>query len=146
MQLSHLPRKCHISSVEKFVASGGGRLLLKVAIMVETHAHFVKRLTTLGQKHAKMTRGYSMKVNKDGLLTAKPKRARRSLPIRGLFLVVFGFFALKAFMLASVGPVTYNERLAKLESGTVVERAGAKAMSIDPITATFATIAGPVLR
>lgn len=114
--------------------------------MVETHDHFIKRLTKLGRKHQKMTHGYSMTLSRDGLLVAKPKRARRGFPFKGLVLLILGFFGLKAFMLAAVGPVTYNERLAKLESGTVVEQAGAKAMSIDPITATIATIAGPVLR
>ena len=117
-----------------------------MAATVETHDHFVNRLTQLGRKHEKMTRGYSTKVGKDGLITVTTKRSRRGFPIKGLFLLVLGFFAFKAFMLASVGPVTYNERLAKLENGTIIEQAGAKVLGIDPVTEAIASVAGPVLR
>ncbi len=113
---------------------------------VETHDNFEKRLSSLGRKHAKMTRGYSTKVGKDGLITVSTKRARRGFPIKGMILTIIGFFAFKAFMLASVGPVTYNERLAKLEGGSVIEQVGAKILGIDPITDAIAGIAGPVLR
>lgn len=113
---------------------------------VETYDHFTKRLNTLGRKHAKMTRGYSTKVGKDGLITVVTKRQRRGFPIKGLIVAVIGFFAFKAFMLAAVGPVTYNERLAKLEKGTVIEQAGAKVLGIDPVTNMLASVTGPVLR
>lgn len=113
---------------------------------VENHDHFRKRLKHLGRKHEKMTRGYYMKVGKDGLITVSTKRTRRSFPFFGLLLLIIGFFAFKAFMLASVGPVTYNERLATLEGGTVIEQAGAKVLSIDPVTDALATMIGPVLR
>jgi len=114
--------------------------------MVETHDHFTKRLNLLGRKHAKMTHGYSTKVDKNGLITVKPKAKRRGFPIKGLFLLVFGFFAFKAFMLVSYGPVTYTERLAKLENGTVIEAMGAKVLGLDPVTAMLADFAGPYLR
>jgi hypothetical protein len=114
--------------------------------MVETKENFVKRLNGLGRKHAKMTRGYTTKVGRDGLLTVKPRRARNGFPIMGLLLLVGGFFAFKAVMLAAVGPVTYNERLAKLQRGTVIEQAGAKVLGIDPVTRALADFAGPVIR
>tara|TARA_R110000787_G_scaffold26569_6_gene74231 strand:+ start:300 stop:644 length:345 start_codon:yes stop_codon:yes gene_type:complete len=114
--------------------------------MVETHDHFNKRLNTLGRKHADMTHGYTTKIGKDGLITVKPKKKRQGFPIKGLFLVVLGFFAFKAFMLASFGPVTYNERLSKLENGSVVEMIGAKILGIDPLTAMMADYAGPYMR
>ena len=113
---------------------------------VETYDHFTKRLNTLGRKHAKMTRGYSTKVGKDGLITVVTKRPRRGLPIKGLILAVIGFFAFKAFMLAAVGPVTYTERLTTLENGTAIEQGGAKILGIDPVTSMLATFAGPILR
>lgn len=120
--------------------------MLREFTMVETHDHFVKRLNVLGRKHASMTKGYSTKVGKDGLITVQPKRARRGFPIKGLVLMVFGFFAFKAFMLAAVGPITYNERLATLEKGTVIEQAGARVLGIDPVTESLAAMAGPVMR
>lgn len=114
---------------------------------VETHDHFVKRLKMLGRKHAKMTNGYVTKVGRDGLISVTPKRARRrGFPIKLVALMLLGFFGFKAFMLAALGPVTYNDRLSKLEGGTVVEQAGATALYIDPITAALADFAGPLLR
>ena len=113
---------------------------------VETHDHFVNRLSNLGRKHQQMTRGYATKVGKDGLITVTPRRARRGFPFKGLVMLIIGFFAFKAFMLAAVGPVTYNERLAKLENGTVIEQAGAKVLGIDPVTNGLAAMVGPVLR
>lgn len=114
--------------------------------MVETHENFVKRVNVLGRKHAKMTRGYATKVGRDGLITVKPRRRRGSIPVKGILMFAFCFFGFKAFMLAAVGPVTYNERLSKLENGSVIEQYGAKALAIDPVTGALADIAGPVLR
>ncbi|MGC1496799.1 MAG: hypothetical protein WA790_13395 [Sulfitobacter sp.] len=114
--------------------------------MVETHDHFIKRLNVLGRKHEQMTHGYVTKVGKDGLITVKPKAKRRGFPLKGLVLLVLGFFAFKAFILVSFGPVTYEERLSKLENGTVIEMAGAKVLGIDPITAVMAEYAGSILR
>ena len=114
--------------------------------MVETKEHFVRRLNTLGRKHAQMTRGYTTKVGRDGLLTVKPRRKRGGFPVMGLLLLVGGFFVFKAFMLAAVGPVTYNERLAKLENGTAIEQVGASVLGIDPVTRALADFAGPVVR
>lgn len=114
--------------------------------MVETHDHFVARLSNLGKKHARMTHGYVTKVGRDGLITVIPKRRRRSFPFKLLMMFALGFLGLKAFMVASVGPVTYNERLAKLESGSVIEQAGAKVLAIDPVTEKLSTMTGPILR
>jgi hypothetical protein len=114
--------------------------------MVETHDHFNKRLGLLGRKHEEMTHGYTTKIGKNGLILVKPKTKRRGFPIKGLILVALGFFAFKAFMLASVGPLTYTERLSKLENGSVVEAVGAKLLGIDPLTAVIADYAGSFLR
>lgn len=115
---------------------------------VENHDHFVNRLTTLGRKHEKMTHGYTTKVGKDGLIVVKPKRrsARGGGAFKFLAIAVIGLIGFKAFALMAVGPVTYNERLAKLEGGTVIEQVGAKALAIDPVTEVIAGSVGPSLR
>jgi len=114
--------------------------------MVETHAHFAKRLNTLGRKHARMTKGYSTKIDRNGIIVATPKRRSVSFPFKGLALLVLGFFAFKAFMLASVGPITYNERLSRLQNGTQIEQAGAFVLGLDPVTVAMADFVGPVMR
>ncbi|MGJ8544498.1 MAG: hypothetical protein ACSHWZ_03565 [Sulfitobacter sp.] len=113
---------------------------------VQTHDNFVQRLTTLGRKHSKMTNGYTTKVGRDGLITVKPKRAKRGFPLRGLLLSVAGFFVFKAFMLAASGPATYEERLATLQNGSQVEALGAAVLAVDPVTQAIAEKMGPLLR
>ena len=117
--------------------------------MVETKEHFSKRLQNLGRKHAKLSRGYTVRVGKDGLLVATPKR-RQLLPGTGalklVMLMLIGFLSFKSLAVAAYGPVTYNERLASLESGTVIERVGAKALRIDPVTEAVAETVGPMIR
>ena len=117
--------------------------------MVETRNDFAARLGKLGKKHEKMTHGYTTRVGKDGLLIVTPKK-RNIIPggtgVKLLLLIGVGFIAFKAFTLAAVGPVTYNERLSKLENGSVIEQAGAKALAIDPVTEALAGSVGPVLR
>ncbi|MGB3243812.1 MAG: hypothetical protein WBB25_04720 [Sulfitobacter sp.] len=114
--------------------------------MVETKAQFINRLNKHGLKRAKQGRGFSTMIGRDGLITVKLKRSRGRLPVMGIFMLAAGFIGFKAFMLAAVGPVTYNERLAKLDAGTKIEKVGAKVMAIDPMTAALADFAGPVIR
>lgn len=116
--------------------------------MVETEIHFQKRLSTLGRKHAAMAKGYDMQMRRDGLVVVKAKRGgiRRFFPIKGLAFLILGFFLFKAFMLASLGEVTYNERVAKLNQGTALEQAGAQVMQIDNATAFLAGFMAPIIR
>jgi len=113
--------------------------------MVETQVDFRKRLGALDRKHAGLANGYTTKVRNDGLIVVKPKRGRRSRVsvLRGLFVIAFGFVAFKAFMLASMGEITYNERVAKLNQGTVIEQGGAWVMQIDPATTFVAGFIDP---
>ena len=117
--------------------------------MVETHDHFIERLSALGHKHAQLSRGYTTRVGKDGLLVATPKR-RQFLPGAGVLkivmLMLIGFLSFKSFAVAAYGPVTYNERLQKLENGTVIEQIGAKALAIDPVTDAVAQTVAPMMR
>jgi hypothetical protein len=114
--------------------------------MVENQSHFHQRLTTLGRKHAAMSHGYDMQMRRDGLIVVSTKRAsaRRFFPLRGVLLLAFGFFVFKAFMLSSLGVVTYNERVAKLAQGSVIEQAGGWVMQIDPATAFMAGFLEPI--
>jgi hypothetical protein len=115
--------------------------------MVETHGHFVKRLTTLGRKHQQMTYGYTTKVGKDGLIVVRPKRkARNASGLKFVILALGMFFCLKVLMLASEGPITYAERLSDLQNGTIAEQVGAFVMGIDPLTQAAADYVTPTVR
>ncbi|GAB5437209.1 hypothetical protein [Falsiruegeria mediterranea] len=114
--------------------------------MVEDHLHFNRRVSKLTRKHQAMSRGYTHRLRSDGLIEVKPRRARPGVSLRALALFVFGFLAFKGFLLANLGPAGYEDRLARLSEGTVVEQGGAALMAVDPVSEFIASKIGPVLR
>lgn len=114
--------------------------------MGNSQTDFNRRLSVLGRKHAAMSQGYSTTTRADGLIVVKPKRAAsRGFPIKGLLALVLGFFVFKAIMLSSLGEITYNERVAKLDQGGALEQGGAWVMQIDPATAFLAGFIEPFI-
>lgn len=95
---------------------------------------FDKRLKRIEKNKARMREGYVGQVSKDGLIVFRPKRRRTVFSVRGLALVVLGFVAFKALIMAHLGPNTYQSRIDTLSDGTVVEQAGAFLMQPDPAT------------
>jgi hypothetical protein len=115
--------------------------------MVFTKQDFNERVNGVEQKQSKLLRrGYTTRVDRNGIIIAKPKPRRFHFPVRGLLLLVVGFVCFKAFMLAANGPDTYQDRLATLQSGNAVEVLGARVLSVDPATQLIADKLGPLLR
>jgi len=114
--------------------------------MIKKQLQFEERLQQLARKHRAMSRGYVTRMQPDGLIIARPKRQpiQISFPVFIFFLAAFIGF--KAFLFVGVGPLTYEDRLAHLQLGTMVEKAGAYAMQADPLTVYEATQIGPSLR
>ena len=114
--------------------------------MRNSHADFDDRLSTLDRKHAAMNYGFSTVLRSDGLIVVQPKRKlTRGFPLKGLLTLGLGFFLFKALLLASLSEVTYNERLEKLNHGSVVEKGGAWVMQIDPVTRLIAGYVEPLI-
>lgn len=114
--------------------------------MVQQQIQFDERLRLLARKHSAMSRGYVTRMQPDGLIVAKPRRRSRRVSGRAVFLFLAAFVGFKAFLVANLGPQTYDDRLARLEAGTMVEQAGAFVMQADPLTMYFAQMIGPILR
>ncbi|MEQ6248662.1 hypothetical protein ABMC89_07220 [Sulfitobacter sp. HNIBRBA3233] len=115
--------------------------------MVETKEHFIARLNTVGDRHSKMVRrGYTTRVDRNGVIFAQPKKMRLRLPVKGAFLLVLAFFVFKAFILSANGPDAYKDRLSTLEAGNFVEVLGARVLAIDPATEFLANQMGPLFR
>ncbi|WP_261385609.1 hypothetical protein [Tateyamaria omphalii] len=94
-----------------------------------------------------MSNGYTTKMRGDGLIVVKPKRRmRRGFPLKGLLALVAGFFVFKALMFASLGDITYNERVAKLQQGAQLEQLGSKLMQADPATQFIAGFIDPFVE
>jgi hypothetical protein len=115
--------------------------------MVYTKEDFQSRLSGVDRKHSKLLRrGFTTRVDKNGVIIAKPKSRRLRFPLKGIVMMVLGFLCLKALMLSANGPAAYQERLATLEKGNVVEVAGARVLSVDPATQFIADQMGPLFR
>ncbi|MCF6234540.1 MAG: hypothetical protein L3J36_15805 [Rhodobacteraceae bacterium] len=114
--------------------------------MTNHQLQFEKRLTLLARKHNAMSRGYVMHMRPDGLIIARPKRQSSRLPRKAVILFLLAFFGFKAFLVANLGPQTYDDRVARLQAGTIVEQGGAFVMQADPLTLYLARQIGPILR
>jgi len=114
--------------------------------MVRNQIQFSERLRLLARKHNAMSQGYVTRMQPDGLIVARPKRRPLRISGRSVFLFLAAFIAFKAFLVANLGPQTYDDRLARLEAGTFVEKAGAFVMQADPLTMYAAQQIGPILR
>ena len=99
------------------------------------YARFSKRVRAIEQRHQRLSSGYVRLEERDGLLVPVERvRLHRGLPLRGLTLALSGFLVFKGFLLAYLGPVTYLDRVAILDQGSVVEKFGAWLMGVDPIS------------
>ena len=107
---------------------------------------FEDRMRRLGKVHSRMyANGIVRKVGKDGLISAHPRRRMPRFPLKGFAILVGAAFLYKATLLAWLGDTVYQERVATLAGGSVVEQAGAWLMQVDGATSWLAGVIGPVL-
>ncbi|WP_294614647.1 hypothetical protein [Roseovarius sp.] len=114
--------------------------------MSDAFQGFDTRLKAIDEKRARMGRGYVGRVGKDGLIVFRPKRRKGGFPLRGVVYLAAGFIFFKAVIIAHVGASLYQERLAQLAEGSVVEQAGAAVMQPDAVSAMLAGKLRPFLR
>lgn len=113
--------------------------------MANSFASFDKRLGKINRKNRKLARGYRNTLVANGTIQPQPV-PHVYVPVKGILLLIAGCFVFKAFMFASVGPVSYGDRVDLLAQGTQVERVGAWLMQVDPVTGFLAEKMGPLLR
>ncbi len=100
---------------------------------------FDQRLRRLTRKHRRMAdAGIVHRMGPDGLVLPYPRRRMPAFPLRGVAILLAAAFLFKAFLFASLGPITYEERVARLQAGSVVEQGGAWVMQADPATVWIA--------
>lgn len=97
------------------------------------------RLARIEARRRKLAHGAVYSVNHDGLIIAKPRRRRRvRIRLRTIFLIISAVILFKAVVYASIGQVSYNDRVALLAQGTLAERVAAWFMSADGATVWLA--------
>lgn len=114
--------------------------------MTDAFQGFDTRLKSIKRKRLRLERGYVSKVGKDGLIVFRPKRHRPSVPLRGVVYLVLGFVFFKSVILAHLGGAVYEDRLAQLSNGNLIEQAGAVVMQPDPLSTMLAGKIRPALR
>ncbi len=111
------------------------------------HVHlFRSRLKRLNGKYEAMSRGYEARMQPDGLIVLKPRRASSRITILPILLLIIAFTLFKSFLFVSLGEQNYDERVTRLEAGTKVEQVGAFVMQSDPVTQMVADKISPALR
>lgn len=110
-------------------------------------AEFDKRVRRVVKSHDRMRRnGVVHRIGKDGLIVSRPRMARPRFPLRGVLIVVLLGFAFKGLLWAQIGSEGFNERVAELRQGSVIERGGAWLMQEDAVTVWIGQQARPYLR
>jgi hypothetical protein len=107
---------------------------------------FEKRLNRIGRTHRQMANGFTPIIGPDGLIAIRPRRRRPQFPVRGVLILALGFLTFKAIMLAHFGMDGYVERVSALNSGTVLEQAGAWVMQPDQATVWIAGHLNSIIR
>ncbi len=106
--------------------------------MAGMHDEFDDRLRRIATHRSQMKRGYSLRVDRDGLIVARPRMVRRFLPVRGMVMLLVGFVGFKALLVAYLGEETYRDRVQNLKDGATVEQVGAWFMQADPVSSQLA--------
>ena len=106
--------------------------------MPEAHVPFDKRLKRIVRRHERMANGVVHSINADGLIVARPRIYKPRFPLKGLLMLVAVGFLFKGFLFAYLGADTYMGRVAALQEGAAMERAGAWIMQTDPATTFIA--------
>ncbi|MDQ2093721.1 hypothetical protein [Rhodalgimonas zhirmunskyi] len=107
---------------------------------------FDKRVRRVARKHQRMANGFTPVVQRDGLISVRPRRVAPRVPIKGLFLLIAGFVLFKAVAIANVSLPTYEERLDMLRAGTVFEQAGAFLLQPDQLSVALGAQLAPLLN
>lgn len=101
---------------------------------------FDKRLSKIVRNHQRMSHGVAHVVGNDGLITARPRVYNPKFPVRGLLLLIGTAFLFKSYIFATLGAADYENRVASLSSGTLIEQAGAWIMQADTVTVALAAM------
>jgi hypothetical protein len=129
-----------------FAVIRGGGLVNRIAEAAMSQSTFDDRIARVQQRRRRLAAGATLRVGRDGLVTAHPRRAvLPRFPLRGILMTLAGFVVFKAVLLVQLGAATYEARLESLAAGTAIERAGAWVLQIDPATAALAELATGLL-
>lgn len=108
--------------------------------MEDALSRFDRRCQTVRTRHVRMASGYRTRLRPDGMIEQVPHNRIRSrhAPWAALLALVAGLFGMKLLLVTWLGAETFEAKRATLQAGSPIERAGAAALRIDPVTAAVA--------
>jgi hypothetical protein len=111
---------------------------VKEKTMAAIEMSFSDRLVRLSRKHRRMENaGVRAVMGDDGLVRPVPRLALPPFPWASLVILFAIAMAFKGWMYAELGATEYESRLGVMESGDVLDQAGAWIMASDPVTRTI---------
>ncbi|MEM1375269.1 MAG: hypothetical protein AAGF78_12895 [Pseudomonadota bacterium] len=106
---------------------------------------FGKRINRIERKHRKLARGGVTVLRSDGLMVLRPRRTGFARILAFVLISAAVFCCFKAIVYVADGPISYEARLAQLETGTGPEAMAARLMEVDPLTQTIITHGEPYI-
>lgn len=113
--------------------------------MEDSLSRYNKRQNAVRRKHARLARGYTTKLDRNGVFVHVPDNKTGGISFRILLWAALLFMGFKGLVLAGLGAETYQGHVDTLAQGTGFERVGAWLMQIDPVTAGLADLGVRVL-
>jgi len=114
--------------------------------MADSFDEFDSRIARIEKGRARLKKGYSLTVDRDGLIVARARKRNRNAPLKLLVLFGAGFIGFKILLVAYLGLDTYEHRVSSLAKGTSAEQVGAWVMQADPWTVELAAKLRPYIR
>ncbi len=114
------------------------------------YKEFDARLRSLDRKKAAIMDGARPELGENGVVELKPthnylRNIGRLLPLRAVMIMATIGVAYKGFLLASLGAVTYSQKVSILNAGGGFDRIGAWLMQIDPVTEKISEVFVPFI-
>ena len=110
------------------------------------YEEFERRMRRISRRHTRLSQGYRTEITGDNLVVAKPRAKSRAGTVRGLMIIFLTILIFKGFLHAQLGPLAYEDRVDRLSQGTIVEQAGAWAMTADPVTLWISQMVSSLVR
>ena len=76
--------------------------------------------------------------NHDGMEIARVRQNRRWLPLWHIAVFLYLALLIRLITMTDIGPVAYQERMEEMKNGTLMERAAARVMYMDPWSRSLA--------
>ena len=101
---------------------------------------FYKRLRRITRQNNKLSGGYTLRLNKQNLIVARPHFTALAFPWKALFVTALIALGFKAYIMTVMDAPTYAGKLDTLSQGHMFEQAGAWVMQPDPATDAVARV------